>query len=263
MGFNIRLDGIKKGDSINLSEKDPTGKISGKFNCHYEINTISGKWISNDGKRTLEVKVQKKDSTLFERDRQIALDSFDLRLFKTEFPDSILSEHDTRSLHYTFKNRNLRSLRMEGCSTGAYTTFNTIVKTYNTATGSQINIWDELDKERSIQFKAVLTKLAQKQLTACRKQISDTEWISALSSCHYSNFEGDEKGLNRLFTIKNVSEVMNVFYVDSNGVNFECPSYFGLPHVLQGLDFHGHVIINFHELEKYLKPNSILCNKVH
>jgi hypothetical protein len=271
VGQNIRLSGEKKGLSLTFSEYNAE-KVTGQFICAIKDEAITGKWISGNGKKKLIVTLKECDSIrMADAQQEALLNVYDLEAISPE------NESDEESkdcyhtdLFYYFKNKYIRSLNIGTSYTcGPYPSGTNILKTYSTETRTDILFWQEIDSIKLPTLISLFKKELQKQLTECRNQYPDSEWIHVFDGWvtppNISESEiktNPQKALDKIFTVYNVVDMLKEFNIEPNGhLKLSCCGYFGIPHVRAAMDFCGVIEKSINDLSYFLKPNSIL-NKI-
>ena len=269
-GINIPLKGKKTGDSISLCEYDEFGNVKGRFLGVKKEKGITGEWTSIDTPpKKLAVALKESDPKKMKELRQnTLLDEKDQEMLDSEFPED---QCNVPAISYNYKDKYIRSLTLSSKYTcGEYPRLVTMHKTYNAQTGEKINFWDEIDSNRIDIFKSWLQKETQKRFNDLRSNFSETEWINAFrqnppqTNDPDVDFYGNPKeSLIKVFTIRDASEIMDNFYVGSDGrVHLGCCNYFGFPDNALYMDFCDDVIIGPAMLKSFVKKNSILMKLV-
>jgi hypothetical protein len=264
-GINLRLNGKKTGDSISLSGYDQFGNVNGRFLGVRKEKGINGEWINQDSQNKLAVALKESDpKKMKELQQNTLLDEKDQEMLDSEFPED---QCNIPAITYNYKDKYIRSLTLSSKYTcGEYPRLVTMHKTYNAQTGEKIIFWDEIDSSRIDMFKSWLQKETQKKFNDLRSNFSEVEWINIFrqyppqSSDPDVDFYGNPKeSLIKVFTIRDASEIMDGFYIGSDGkVRLGCCNYFGFPDNALYMDFCDDVIISPAVLKSFVKKNSVL-----
>lgn len=259
-GLDIDLKGAKQGPSLTLTERNTKGEKTGEFLCVLEGSGITGKWVSADGKKELNVSLTEISPDRLRAMQQDALlDAFD----RSHLPRK--DECMSAGLTYTFKNSFIRSFIIHTeylC--GPYPNSERKNVMYNVRTRKPIDFWTEIDPARLEDFKEYLNQETQKRFDEWRGGTSEQEWAEVFSQfgCNqvYLDEENESQSLDGFFTVTDAVAVMTDFHIAEDGVHLGRCHYCGFPHVVQALDFCDEIVIPPAALQDYLKEDSILRN---
>lgn len=269
VGTPIALEGEKAGAKLSLREKDGKGKVTGAFALVWKGKDLAGDWGKPGAKKRLEVRLPLTDPAY----KQHAVHRFsDLKLLEEGNLAATIAElggegsDGPPEIGFLYDQRNILSVEVSSCGTGAYTTCTTNRYLFDLTRKKQVSLWDEIDAAGLKRLWKILGPKLDAELKEQRAGFSDSEWVDVLGERIDPEAEDPVKVLDGIFSASHSKPAPGVFdgcYLDSASVHFASDRpWFGFPHVIQDHDVTVHITMPIGEFAQYVKPGSFLRNLV-
>jgi hypothetical protein len=251
---DIQLKGKRTGKQINLSEFNNRGKITILISLTVNGDSLIGEWENPGNTIKYDIVLCKTDIKYRPCEKlnygEVSIDSTDGILMGRDGVDLILAA------------KNIVTYREWSEYYGAYMYTESEYRTFyydSLCNQHDIDIWSEIDSPKTDVFKKYLDYKLQACMQATRSIQADSAWSSTLESTGNSS-----DSLDAIFnwTEDKWNKVRVNQYFDSEGFHCYFYDYFHFPHVIQALDFSCGIDINYQDLKKYLKTDSVLIRLI-
>jgi hypothetical protein len=257
--ITISLSGKKRGTSISLIEKGNKNKITGSMTLADFGDSLSGIWENPKKSKKFNVTLYKTDPIYKPRKK--------LEIGEPESPGNDSDGFQwEKSRTLLFVRKNIVSFdNCWNCSGGNYPIGDCTYYTFFTdSTGTHdLQLWNEIGKEKLPQFKEFVFGRVQKALDEMRNRQSDTEWLELLGDRRVAGTS--TAFLDTLFqwSDEKLKAVRFDYYFEENALHIFVHDYFHFPHVLEASDLFCTIEIPLADMAKYLAENSVLQRLVN
>jgi hypothetical protein len=265
VGKPISLTGERRADTLHATETDSKGAVTGTFTCIIHRDSMVGTWVGPKeihASRVLLFKAEptdKKFSVLPKADKLKLATGGTLADRIKEYSSEDGSNNGSVEVGVCRKGIYSVSYYWEYDGGGDPPSSARISHTFDLASRKEIVLNSEIEPKRRREFYSRNHAKIQSELSALRKEHSDSEWIEALGNRMQKIPGSPDSALDKCFQLNgpcNTSVADYTFY--ENGLEYGFTDFFSFTANTRPWEFTSHITIPYAELKRDLRRKSRL-----